>query len=39
MTWVDFGAPQTATGYTLRLPIVVGDEEATFFRVVPATGP
>jgi subtilisin-like proprotein convertase family protein len=39
MTWVDFGVPQTATGYTLRLPIVVGDDEATFFRVVPATGP
>lgn len=39
LSWVDVGTPQVATSTTLRLPIVVGDEEAVFFRVAPVTGP
>ena len=39
LSWVDVGTPQVATSTTLRLPIVVGEEEAVFFRVAPVTGP
>ena len=39
MTWSDLGDPLVASGYILRLPIVIGDDEAAFFRVVPFKKP
>ena len=39
ITWADVGDPVVASGYTLKLPMPLGDDDATFFRVVPVTGP